>query len=203
MHDRAISLVVALSIATACTTRRPVVVVPPAPAVESEPPKATIAAGTRLVATLDTPIDESSRVGDSFYATVTEPLVDERGVEVIPVGTKVTGRVRELRVASGGESEFVLEVEAINVDGTTRPVSARIVSIDQPANRRMVSGETALGLLASGALVGLMMLGGGSLKDRGGLASGAGAAARAPRTGLRPGTPLGVETAAPLQLPRP
>src|SRR5438045_9446706 len=35
----------------------------------------------------------TARIGDRFTATVTEPVYGESGVEVIPVGSKVWGRV--------------------------------------------------------------------------------------------------------------
>lgn len=177
MHTRSMLLLAALSIGTApaCAGRQAVV---GSPMASSSPQMATggwIHAGTRLVATLDTPIGtDVSRVGDPFFATMMTPIVDEQGSVVIPAGAKIVGRVADLRTTRGGEPAVVgLEVQSISFAGASRPLGARVVEADVQATSRHPSGRAALGGAAGGALIGAI-LGGGSGAAKGGLV-GAGA----------------------------
>jgi hypothetical protein len=54
----------------------------------------TVAANQIIRVRLDTELSSrSARIGDRFSATVTEPVYGESGIEVVPVGSKVWGRV--------------------------------------------------------------------------------------------------------------
>jgi hypothetical protein len=54
----------------------------------------TVPANDVVRVRIDTPLNSgTARVGDRFSASVTEPVYGESGVEVIPVGSKVWGRV--------------------------------------------------------------------------------------------------------------
>lgn len=63
---------------------------PPPPAVRYY----TVTADQVIRVRLDTELSSrTARIGDRFSATVTEPVYGESGIEVVPVGSKVWGRV--------------------------------------------------------------------------------------------------------------
>src|SRR5438105_621107 len=54
----------------------------------------TVPANQVIRVRMDTELNSrTARVGDRFSASVTEPVYGESGIEVIPVGSKVWGRV--------------------------------------------------------------------------------------------------------------
>ena len=60
----------------------------------------TLRADQTIRARMDSELNSrSARIGDRFSATVTEPVYAETGVEVVPVGSKVWGRVTSVRQA--------------------------------------------------------------------------------------------------------
>jgi hypothetical protein len=137
----------------------------------------TVQAGTRLVATLDTPVGtEFSKVGDTFTATIRTPVVDDGGMTLIAAGSKVIGRVAELRETRGDDPAVVeLDIEALAYNGITRPLNARIVDAQVESTDRKVRGKHVAGGAAGGAILGAVLGGGsGALK---GAALGAGTGA--------------------------
>lgn len=50
----------------------------------------------------DTISSRTARVGDTFTATVTEPVYSSNGVVVVPVGSTLTGRVNMVKMADKG-----------------------------------------------------------------------------------------------------
>ena len=65
----------------------------------------SVPAGTELTLALDTTLSsETSQAGDSFSATVVEPIVED-GREVIPAGSTIQGRVTEAVPAKRGAGE--------------------------------------------------------------------------------------------------
>lgn len=176
MHIRSILLVAALSTG-ACASRQAVVSSPPASTAPQVAAGGTVQAGTRLVATLDTPVGtEYSKVGDAFSATIQTPVVDGSGATVIPAGSKVVGRVAELRETRGEDPAVVeLDVESLVYNGISRPLNARIVDAQVESTDRKVRGRHVAGGAAGGALLGAVLGGGsGALK---GAALGAGTGA--------------------------
>ena len=205
MHIRTILMIAALSTA-ACGGRQAKV---ESPVASTTPQMATggmINSGTRLVASLDTPIGtDVSRVGDPFYATLQTPVVDERGYAVIPAGAKIQGRVAQLEETRGGDPAVVsLEIESISYSGTTRPFPGRIVETEVESTGRHASGKGIAGGAAGGAILGAILGGGsGALK---GAAVGAGAGTLislgTSKTGARmpSGTTLAIETTQPMPI---
>lgn len=60
----------------------------------------TLSTDTTMRVRLDSELNsKTARVGDRFTTTVTEPVYAEGGTEVIPVGSKVWGRVSSIRPA--------------------------------------------------------------------------------------------------------
>ncbi|HST52256.1 MAG TPA: hypothetical protein VLJ61_09635 [Pyrinomonadaceae bacterium] len=79
----------------------------------------TVAANQIIRVRMDTPLNSgTARVGDRFSASVTEPVYGESGVEVVPVGSKVWGRVtvvnRAQRRKPGSISVSFYQVETPN-----------------------------------------------------------------------------------------
>ena len=72
-----------------------------------------------------------ARVGDRFSANVTEPVYGQGGVEVIPVGSKVWGRVNSVRKAGrrtpGSISVGFYQVELPN--GVSRAINGSLTSL--------------------------------------------------------------------------
>jgi len=209
MHMRSILLIAALSTTAACAGRQAQVTSPAASTTPQMASGGMIQAGTRLVATLDSPIGtDVSRVGDPFYATLQTPILDERGYTVIPAGARLMGRVVDLRETRGGDPAVVsLQVEAISTGAGSRPFPARIVETEVESTGRHVSGKAIGGGAAGGAILGAILGGGsGALK---GAAVGAGAGTLislgTSKTGARlpSGTTLAIETtqAMPIQPP--
>ena len=80
-------------------TRRTTRVVRTVPAIP-QPRFFTVAADTVIRARMDSALSsKNARVGDTFSATVTEPVYGGEGVEVVPVGSHVWGRVTSVRQA--------------------------------------------------------------------------------------------------------
>lgn len=199
MKFRSLPLVAALTIAAACGGRQAAVT---SPAGTTAPQVATggyVQAGTRLVTTLDTPVGtDVSKVGDSFYATVQTPIVDPAGATIVPVGSKIRGRVMDLQTTRGSEPAVVsLSVEAISINGVERPLSARVVEADAEATSRKASGRAALGGAAGGAVIGAILGGGSGALKGGAVGAGTGTllSLGTSKTGakLPPGTQMVIE----------
>jgi len=96
----AIFLTTALPASAQTRRRRPTLRRSTARTVRTAPPVRyhTVAADTVIRARLDTELSsKTARVGQRFSASVTEPVYGGGGVEVVPVGSKVWGRVTEVR----------------------------------------------------------------------------------------------------------
>jgi hypothetical protein len=81
------------------------------PAQSMPPPQlADVPAGTELTLALDKMLSSrTSRAGDAFSATVVEPIVID-GLEVIPAGSTLEGKVTEATSAQGGARRATLAV---------------------------------------------------------------------------------------------
>ena len=133
-----------------------------------------VPAGAQLVARLEVPIGtDISTPGQVYTAVIVGGVTNADGVQLIPEGSRIRGRVVDLRQGSSGELAVVeLSVEALELHGRTRPVGAHIVRTNVEADRDHRS-RPILGGAAGGALIGAVLGGGsGALK---GAAVGAGA----------------------------
>jgi hypothetical protein len=91
--------------------KRPVVKKPVAPKLY------TISAGTRLRVRMDQTISsKTARVGDTFTTTVTDPVYSTSGGIVIPVGSKVRGRVDSVKAAAKGGKVGEIDVSFYQVE---------------------------------------------------------------------------------------
>jgi hypothetical protein len=103
---------------------------------------------------------EKNKVGDQFTATIEEPVM-QGGVEVIPRGADVRGRIANVNEAGRvvGAAQLSLELTQVTVNGI--PYSVTTSEYQEVAEDR--SGQTAkraVGGAAVGAIIGAIAGGG-------------------------------------------
>ncbi|MCA1589551.1 MAG: hypothetical protein LC734_04010 [Acidobacteria bacterium] len=182
---------------SAQTRRRPVIrkktvvkrVVPPAPRLY------TVAANKRFRARInDTISSKTARVGQTFTATVTDPVYSTNGVVVIPDGAEIVGRVDRVTPARKGGNPGQIDVSFTHLrlpNGTTRRINGTLTELtsddaksnaegtasgDRMKNRKLIfiggggAGGAVLGAAVGGgkgALIGgLLGAGAGLLGER-------------------------------------
>jgi serine/threonine-protein kinase len=117
-------------------------------------------AGTRLRLALEAPLSSETAVtGDSVSAETTSPVRIE-GVEAVPAGSRVTGRVTHAATAalSAGRGEMTLEFDSLEVpDGGSTPVRVRPLGLRASPPRKkdnaLITGLSEVGA-AVGGLIG-------------------------------------------------
>lgn len=109
----------------------------------------------RMNQTLST---EQSRAGDSFTATLTDPIVDANGTVIVPAGAIVRGRVTAVAPSGrvGQTAALKLAFEAISFGGESYPLQATVQSAQVEQKSRTSAGETA-GKVAAGAAAGAIL----------------------------------------------
>lgn len=96
-----------------------------------------VIAGTEVRATLDTPLStKTSKAGDRFTATITDPVRGTNGATVIPAGTRVEGEVAEMEEAKAlpalrDKPNLSLRFrDLVLPTGQTLPLTATLVSVN-------------------------------------------------------------------------
>lgn len=137
--------------------------------------------GSVVTVTLDQAVGtNTSKVGDTFSATVVDAIVASNGQTVVPAGTKVYGKVTGLQESNnvGQKAAIRLDFERINVNGVERPFEANITATNLQTERQETRDETlkkaGIGA-AAGAVLGAVIGGGDLSKILGGAAIGAAA----------------------------
>jgi len=137
--------------------------------------------GSVVTVTLDQPVGtKTSKVGDTFSATVAEAIVAANGQTVVPAGSKVYGKVTGLQDSDnvGQKAAIRLDFERINVNGVERPFEANITATNLQTQKEESRDETlkkaGIGA-AAGAVLGAVIGGGDISKILGGAAIGAAA----------------------------
>ena len=134
----------------------------------------TFPSGTQIaIRTTETIDTDRNRVGDTFVATLEDPLMADNRV-VAPRGTEVTGRIAYAKESGRvtGQSELILELTGMKLNGKTYAIrSSDYTEVGSSRGRR--TATTAGGGAALGAIIGAIA-GGGK-----GAAIGAGAGAAA------------------------
>ena len=107
-----------------------------------------VAASTEVRATLDTPLStKTSKVGDTFTATVAEPIRGSSGQVAIPAGSKVHGEVTESEQSKAvavlrGKGKLNMHFRDVQLpDGTTVPLSATLVSVNSTKGKSTANSE--------------------------------------------------------------
>jgi len=118
-------------------------------------------------------------VGESFTATLTEPLVASDGTTLIPAGATVRGQVTESRKSgrAGEEAYLAITFTSVSYDGNTYPIDASTVNVPSKLVSRDSNVEKVAkvgGGAALGAIVG-RVIGGGTKGTIAGAAVGAAA----------------------------
>jgi hypothetical protein len=159
--------------------------------VEAQPTYRTVSANTVLRVRINEEISsENARVGDRFTTTTVDPVY-AGGVEVIPAGSIVTGRVASVLRASRKSKAGTLGVSFVSVQlpsGMTRSINGSLTDVASESvssdNEGQVSGRSSMkrnvvfigGGAAAGALIGAIAGGGKGAGIGGILGGGAGAA---------------------------
>ena len=137
--------------------------------------------GSVVTVALDQPVGtKTSKVGDTFSATVVDAIVASNGQTVVPAGSKVYGKVTGLQDSDnvGQKAAIRLDFERINVNGVERPFEANITATNLQTQKEETRDETlkkaGIGA-AAGAVLGAVIGGGDISKILGGAAIGAAA----------------------------
>ncbi len=120
----------------------------------------TLPAGTTLRLALEAPLSSESAVsGDVLSAETTSPVRVE-GLEAVPAGSRLTGRVTHASSAaqSAGRGEMTLEFDTLELPGgVSESVRARPLGLRAPASRKkdnaLITGLSDVGS-AVGGLIG-------------------------------------------------
>jgi hypothetical protein len=125
-----------------------------APAAQPREPRAVLPSGTRFVVRLNQELrTDRHRPGDPFTASLMGELVDARGVELVPSGAVVRGRVTAVAPPGlGGEAgSITIGFEALSFGGVSYPLHG---SVDQVVGREGAAGpRTAAGGPAAGTVI--------------------------------------------------
>jgi len=135
----------------------------------------TVAADQVIRVRMDSELtSRTARIGDRFSASVTEPVYGESGVEVVPVGSKVWGRVtsvmRAQRRKPGNIAVSFYQVELPNrarhvINGSLTSLQTDRVNADNESTVRGRSNQKRDAVFigggaATGALIGAIAGGG-------------------------------------------
>jgi len=137
---------------------------PPAPVAPPPPPppqKVTIPSGTALAIRLVDPIDsEKNQIGDTFHATLNNPLTIN-GETVVPSGSDVQGHLVDVKSAGkfAGQSQVVLQLDSIRSGGQTYNIQTDQFKKQGSSRGKNTLEKTGAGV-GIGALIGALAGGG-------------------------------------------
>jgi hypothetical protein len=101
-----------------------------------------VGAGTEIHATLDTPLStRTSKAGDRFTSTISDPVRANNGAVVIPTGARVEGEVAEAEegktdAALRGKGKLSLRFrDVVLPSGQTLPLTATLVSVHDTSGK--------------------------------------------------------------------
>lgn len=159
--------------------------------VPAKPSYYTIAANTLIRVRMNEEISSgNARIGDRFTTTVVDPVY-ARGIEVIPAGSIVTGRVTSVNRASRKSKAGTMGVGFVSVqlpNGVTRAINGSLTDVSGESvssdNEGQVSGRSSTkrnvvfigGGAATGALIGAIAGGGKGAGIGAGVGAGLGVA---------------------------
>ncbi|HSH46348.1 MAG TPA: hypothetical protein VK966_10945 [Longimicrobiales bacterium] len=134
------------------------------PAPRPSPPQPStvtmsVPAGTTLAIRMNDELStETSRPGDAFTATLSDPVLDAAGNVIIPAGATVRGRVTEVGASTrvGQTAAIRLAFEAVSFGGESYPLAATVQRADVEQSSRTSRTESA-GKIAAGAAAGAIL----------------------------------------------
>jgi hypothetical protein len=107
-----------------------------------------VGAGTELHAALDTPLStRTSKSGDRFTATISDPLRADNGAVVIPAGARIEGEVAEAEegktvAALRGKGKLNLRFrDVVLPSGQTLPLTATLVSVHDTSGKNLKKAD--------------------------------------------------------------
>jgi hypothetical protein len=182
----------------------------------------TIPANSTLHVRLNQELNsETNRVGDTFTATVVDPVYSSNGVLVIPQGSKVVGRVTNVSRAGKGGEPASLDVQFTSArlpNGVSRPINGSLTDLSDSGSTSDNEGTVSAnktshrkakfigGGAAGGAIIGAIAGGGKGLAI--GTLAGAGAGLiggklkKGHEVKVKQGTEFGVILNRPVSLPK-
>ena len=126
----------------------------------------TLPSGTTIDVRLDQELGtKSSKVGDTFTATVVNAVVAQNGATVVPAGSKIYGKVTGLDNSErvGDAAAIKIDFERIEVAGTSHPLAAKVTATNLETRGADTRNETiqkaGIGA-AAGAVLGGILSGG-------------------------------------------
>jgi hypothetical protein len=138
-----------------------------------------VPAGTRLVVRMiDSVNSKNNRVGDTFSASLEEPL-DVNGTVVAPRGTRVYGKLEEVKSAGKikGKSELRLALTGIEINGATHSIVTGSYDVHGKSRGKNTAKKVGIGAAIGGA-IGAIAGGGKGAAIGAGVGAGAGTAAQ-------------------------
>jgi hypothetical protein len=109
-----------------------------------------VGAGTEIHAALDTPLSsKTSKPGDRFTATVSEPVRANNGAAVIPSGSRIEGEVAEsedekIQAALRGKGRLSLRFrDVVLPSGQTLPLTATLISVHDSSGKNSKKADAA------------------------------------------------------------
>ncbi|MFN3322959.1 MAG: hypothetical protein ACK5AZ_05650 [Bryobacteraceae bacterium] len=154
----------------------------PAPAAPAAPPAPrvstlTLASGTPIsVRTTTTLSTKNHNSGDSFVASLAEPLIAD-GRVIAPRGATVTGRVASSDPGGRvkGVASIAVELTGIEVGGRTVEIATSVVEREAPTSKKKDAAKVGIGA-GVGAAIGAIAGGGKGAAIGAGAGAGAGTA---------------------------
>jgi len=120
--------------------------------------------GTTMSARFNQAIGTSNREGDTFTATITEPVYAQNGAVAVPAGATLYGHVTGVHAGSvvGDQSVIRLNFDNLQMNGRTYPFEGSIsnVSVDQSNGGGTSTTKGAVTGAAAGAVLGAVLSGG-------------------------------------------
>lgn len=116
----------------------------------------TIPKGTKILVRMDNEINSKvSSVNDTFTATLSAPVIN-RGVEVLPSGTVVEGRITSVKKAASGKKpgKFEVIIETLFLpNGGKRKIEASLIKGEKAKASRSSDILTIAGAAGIGSLL--------------------------------------------------
>lgn len=184
-------------------------------------PVYTVDSGTVMRVRMEQTItSKTAKVGNTFFVTVTEPVYSNSGVVVIPVGSRLTGRVDAVKPAAKGGKPGEIDARFVSVrlpNGRVRTINGSLTELTGKSdvdNEGTVSGDKMKhrkvifigGGAAGGAVLGAIVGGGKATAVGAVLGAGAGFLGerllKGPEAEVKSGTEFGVYLNQAISLPR-
>jgi len=165
-----------------------------------------VPAGTHLVVRMIDGIDSNqNRVGDTFQASLEEPLIVD-STQVAPKGTSVYGRLEQVKSAGRiqGKSELRLVLTGIVLNGSTHSIMTGDYTVQGSSRGKQTAERAGIGA-GLGAIIGAIAGGGKGAAIGAGVGAGAGTAVQVMTHGQQVHVPsetvLNFTLEQPVQLP--